>query len=344
MKDVLKITSSPQFHQPRSTRSIMWTVSASLFPAAVWGVYVFGLRSLFVLCIAIAAALGAEGLLGLIRKEQTLGDGSAFLTGLLIGFNMPPAVPFYVVAAASVFAIVVVKWSFGGLGGNWMNPALGGRVFVFFSWTSSMAAWTLPRLGPLGSVDGVSGPSPLGAVKTGLKGMGDALPEGPLALLAEEGLPLSCLDLFLGRIPGCIGEVSAFLLILGGVYLLVKKIADWEIVASYLGSFTFLVWVFGGLRYNLGLFHGDVLFHLFSGGLMLGAFFMATDMVTSPLTSRGMVVFGLGCGFMTFLLRFFGSVPEGVALSIIFMNIFVPLINRIFQPAQFGLTKKGAAT
>ncbi|QEN07977.1 RnfABCDGE type electron transport complex subunit D [Oceanispirochaeta crateris] len=332
MKDKLLVTSSPQFHHPQSTASIMWTVSLCLLPAGVWGIYIFGMRALLVTLTAIVASVGTEALLGLINKDKTIFDGSAFLTGLLIGYNMPPAVPLYVIVFASVFAITVAKWTFGGLGANWMNPALAGRVFVFFSWTSGMTRWTLPHPG---SADVITGPTPLGSIKSGLMTMADTI-TGPMDLLAAEGVPVSYMDLFLGRIPGSIGEVSALLLILGGLFLLIRKIANWEIVASYLGSFVLLVWVFGGFRYGQGLFSGDVLFQLFSGGLMLGVFFMATDMVTSPLTSKGMLVYGVGCGFMTYLLRFFGSVPEGVSLAIIFMNIFVPLINRAFQPDKFG--------
>jgi len=335
MKDSLLITSSPQFHHPQSTAGIMWAVTLALLPAGIWGVYIFGIRALFVILTAIAASIGAEALMGLISKEQTVRDGSAFLTGLLIGYNMPPAVPYYVVVVASVFAIVVVKWSFGGLGANWMNPALAGRIFVFFSWTSGMTRWTLPRMA---GADTVTGPTPLGSVKSGLLSMSDSI-KGPLDLLAAEGVPVTYMDLFLGKIPGSIGEVSALLLILGGLYLMIRRIVNWEIVVSYLGSFALLVWVFGGHRYGMGFFQGDVLFHLLSGGLMLGALFMATDMVTSPLTVKGMVVYGLGCGFMTYLLRFFGSVPEGVSLAIVFMNIFVPLMNRAFQPVKFGLIK-----
>jgi len=338
MKDKLLITSSPQFHHPQNTTSIMWTVSLCLLPAGIWGVYIFGMRALLVLLTAIAASVGTEALLGLIDKKMTIFDGSAFLTGLLIGYNMPPALPLYIVIVASVFAIAVVKWTFGGLGANWMNPALAGRVFVFFSWTGHMTHWTLPHPG---SVDAITGPTPLGSLKAGLLTMSGSI-HGPLDLLAAEGVPVSYKDLFIGKIPGSIGEVSALLLILGGLYLLIRKIANWEIVVSYLVSFAFLVWVFGGFRYGLGFFKGDVLFHLLSGGLILGVFFMATDMVTSPLAPKGMILYGVGCGFMTFLIRFFGSVPEGVSLSIIFMNIFVPLINRAFQPEKFGVLKEEA--
>ena len=219
MKNNLKITSSPQFHHPQSTTSIMWTVSLCLLPAGIWGVYVFGLRALIVTLAAVIASVGTEALMGRINGKQTTFDGSAFLTGLLIGYNMPPAVPVYVVVVASIFAIAVVKWTFGGLGGNWMNPALAGRVFVFFSWTKGMTTWTLPMTH---GADAVTGPTPLGSVKTGLMAISDTI-HGPLDLLAAEGVPVSYMDLFLGRIPGSIGEVSALLLLLGALFLIVKK-------------------------------------------------------------------------------------------------------------------------
>jgi electron transport complex protein RnfD len=159
--------------------------------------------------------------------------------------------------------------------------------------------------------------------------------------LASQGYPAgSYMDMFLGRIPGCIGEVSALLLLAGGIFLIVVKIVNWEIPVFYLGSFALLTWIFGGLGFDSGFFTGDVLFHLFTGGLMLGALFMATDMVTSPVTRKGMIIYALGCGFLTFIIRFYGSFPEGVSLAIILMNIFVPLINRVTQPVKFGNVQK----
>lgn len=351
------VTTSPQIHHSASTASIMWTVSACLFPAALWGVYVFGTRTLAVLLISLASSLIFEVLAASGKKRITIGDGSAFLTGLLIGFNMPVSVPLFIPVIASAFAILVVKWSFGGLGANWMNPALAGRVFVFFSWTGSMTTWKTP--GTWG-VDAATYASPLGAVKAGLADFSGKA-SGSLDFLSQIGYPESSmgqaaadwfsrtlnirfsaasLDLFLGNIPGCIGEVSALLLLLGAAVLLIKKIITWEIPAAYLVVFSLLVWVFGGNRFGNGFFQGDISFHLFSGGLLLGAFYMATDMVTSPLTRKGMLIFGAGAGFLTFLIRFYGSFPEGVSLAIILMNIFVPLINKYTAPKRFGYVKK----
>ena len=351
------VASSPQIHHPDSTARIMIDVIIALVPAGIWGVYVFGMRALTVVAVSIVAAVLAEYLLGRVTGKNTVSDYSALLTGLLIGYNMPADVKLYVPVVASVFAIVVVKWSFGGLGGNMMNPALAGRVFVFFSWTGTMTKWKAPLTNT--GIDSISGASPLGYLKTGLMDFSGKV-TGPMEFLKD--YPKSSVDagltewfnsafgskidggyfdLFLGNISGCIGEVSAVLLILGAVYLLFRKVITWEIPAAYLISFSVLIWIFEGLRYGNGLFSGDVMFNLFSGGLMLGAFFMATDMVTSPLTAKGQIVFGVGCGFLTFLIRVYGSFPEGVSLAIILMNIFVAMIDRTTPPKMFGALKKG---
>ena len=332
----LLIKSSPQIHSNQSTAKIMWIVVLSLVPAGIWGVYAFGLRSLFVLAASIISACAAEWIMGRLMSKNTLADGSAFLTGLLVGYNMPAEVPIFIAVLASVFAIVIAKWTFGGLGANWMNPALAGRVFVFFSWTGGMTKWSMPRM----VTDTVSGASPLGFLKTGMMSF-DGSVSGPVEFLSSQGYPASSyLDFFLGRIPGCIGEVSALLLLAGGILLIILKIVNWEIPVFYLGSFALLTWIFGGLGFGGGYFTGDVLFHLLTGGLMLGALFMATDMVTSPITRKGMIIYAIGCGFLTFLIRFYGSFPEGVSLAIILMNIFVPFINRLTQPVKFGNVKK----
>ena len=257
---------------------------------------------------------------------------------------------------ASFFAVVVVKWSFGGLGSNWMNPALAGRVFVFFSWTNQMSRWSFPlekghrfftRLFVKGnldafstaSVDSVSAATPLGVLKTTLSS-GDNIFRGPMELLMGQGNPISYSDLFWGLVPGCIGEISAFLLLAGALYLFLRKIITWPVPLAYLCSFSILIWIWGGRPYGQGFFTGDVLFHLLSGGLILGVFFMATDMATTPMTLTGQIIFGIGCGFMTFLIRVYGSFPEGVSLAIIFMNIFVPLIDKLIKPKRFGLILK----
>ncbi|MBN2439694.1 MAG: RnfABCDGE type electron transport complex subunit D [Spirochaetales bacterium] len=315
----LKITSSPHFHSGETTAKIMWSVVICLIPASAWGIYNFGLQALLVLLVSIGSAMLTEFIITtLLKKKHTLLDGSAFLTGLLIGCNMPPAIPGFIPVIASVFAIAVVKHTFGGLGRNWMNPALAGRVFAMFCWTKEMTTWSPSAVTP----DAFTGATPLAV------GAGEFLKSG------------TYLDLFLGTIPGCIGEVSALLLLAGAIYLFFKRIITWEIPVSYIGVFLILTWIFGGSSADGGLFRGDILFHLLSGGLILGAFYMATDMVTSPLSGKGMLIFGAGCGLLTFLIRIYGGFPEGVSLAIILMNIFVPLINRLIKPVKFGYVKE----
>jgi electron transport complex protein RnfD len=365
VSDQVQVTSSPQYHERQSTARIMWAVTACLVPATAWGVYAFGLRALWVVVASIAASVLAEYLMGLVFRRFTLADGSAVLTGLLVGMNMPPAVPLYIPVIASFFAIVVVKWTFGGLGSNWMNPALAGRVFVFFSWTGHMTTWTMPRTLPV--LDGFSSATYLGVVKTGVTEASGPT-GGPMALLERAGFPHSRLDTvvtdwlntsileplgislpsgyidpFVGNIPGSIGEVSALLLLLGAIYLFAKKIITWEIPVSYFLSFALLTWIFGGRVHGGAAFTGDVLFHVLSGGFMLAVLYMATDMASSPITRRGMLIYGLGVGFFTFLIRTYGSFPEGASLAVILMNVFVPLINRFTRPSRFGLPRRKEA-
>lgn len=350
------VTPSPQIHGRESTPRIMMAVILALVPAAIWSVYVYGLPALWTMFLSIAGAMGTEAVLMRMAGKNTLGDYSALLTGLLIGFNLPPSIPFYVPLVASVVAIAVVKWTFGGLGANWMNPALAGRVFVFFSWTSAMTKWDLPR----GMSDAVSGASPLGFLKANLLDYQGAA-KGPIEYLTSLGYPATqfghraadwlqglgvtidphYVDFVVGFKPGSLGEVSTILLLLGAAYLFARKIITWQTPVAYLATFSLFAWVFGGRAYGAGLFTGNVFFHLLTGGIILGALFMATDMVTSPVTGRGQLAFGVGVGFLTFVIRFYGSFPEGVSLAIIFMNIFVPMIDRLTKPKRFGLGKGG---
>jgi electron transport complex protein RnfD len=348
-----RVTVSPHLHEGSSTAKIMISVILCLLPAGVWGVFLFGLYSLYVILVSIAACVLTEFILARLLGRFTLNDWSAVLTGLLIGYNMPPSVPIYLPVIASVFAIGVVKMAFGGLGRNWMNPALAGRVFLTFSWTGFMTTWKTPLTW---RSDAVTSATVLGYVKSGLVDFQGAA-RGPVEFLASKGYPLPDLPgflaplgrlfpgrygaLFLGNIPGCIGEVSAVLLLLGSIYLLVKRIISWEIPVSYIASFALLIWFLGGRPFGASLFTGDVLFHLLAGGLVLGALYMATDMVSSPLTRSGMIIYGVGAGFLTFLIRIYGSFPEGVSLAIIIMNMFVPLINRMTRPVVFGYVKEG---
>ncbi|MCL2480653.1 MAG: RnfABCDGE type electron transport complex subunit D [Spirochaetaceae bacterium] len=352
------IASSPHIHHKDSTSRIMLDVIIALIPAGIWGIYVFGARSFVVIAVSIMAAVISEYAMIKVLKKGSISDFSAIITGLLVGYNMPTDVPLFIPAIASGFAILAVKWAFGGLGANIMNPALAGRVFVFFSWTGAMTTWKAPSTNA--AIDTLSGASPLGHLKVSLLEVTGKGPlGGPMDIMADYPKS-SCavsmtewfssslgvnidphyFDLFFGNISGCIGEVSTFLLIIGAIYLFIRKVITWEIPIVYLASFGLMVWIFDGLRFGEGLFRGDVAFHLLSGGIMLGALFMATDMVTSPLTSKGQIVFGIGCGFLTFMIRVYGSFPEGVSLAIIIMNIFVALIDRLTVPRLFGFVKK----
>ena len=354
------IASSPNIHHKDSTSRIMLDVIIALIPAGIWGIYLFGARAFVVIAVSIIAAVICEYAMIRVLKKGSLCDFSAIITGLLIGYNMPAGVPLYVPAVASVFAILAVKWAFGGLGSNLMNPALAGRVFVFFSWTGAMTKWQAPVTNT--AIDTLSGASPLGYLKTSLLEISGKV-SGPTGVLADYprsscavsisewfksslGVKIDAhyFDLFFGNISGCIGEVSALLLIIGAIYLLVRKVITLQIPLAYMISFGLLIWIFDGLRFGEGLFKGDVAFHLFSGGLMLGALFMATDMVTSPLTPKGQIIFGIGCGFFTFLIRVYGSFPEGVSLAIIIMNTFVAMIDRVTGPKLFGFIPKGGVT
>ncbi len=364
MSEALLVETSPHIRTKSSTRSIMWAVIVALLPAAAWGVYMFGVSSLVVLLLSILSAVLFEGVMARVMKREvarTLKDGSAILTGVLVGMNMPPVLPMYIPIVASFFAIVVVKWTFGGLGKNWMNPALAGRAFVAFSWPGAMSIWPTPR--SLQAVDAVSTASPLGETKTYLVETGSQAAslgksteilqflDNPITPMAQSvtdffssfGITISPynVDLFIGNVSGSIGEISAMLLLLGGLYLLVRKVISWEIPLAYLGTFALLIWVFGGTRYGLPLFTGDIWFHLFSGGVMLGAWFMATDMVTSPCTRSGMLLYGTGIGIFTFAIRIYGSLPEGSSLAILLMNTTVPLLDMYVRPRRFG-TKRFA--
>lgn len=343
-----RVSTSPHFHSGASTKNIMFSVAAALAPACIWGVAVFGLRALLVLLVSVFTAMLTEYLLGKVSKEFTLWDGSALVTGMLIGMNMSPTIPLFIPVLASFFAIAVAKWTFGGLGANWANPAIAGRIFVFFSFSAAMSSFKLPYA--LAKVDAVSGATPLSLVKTVVTSK-DALGATSLKILADNGYGISAfaqkiqnltgisgyhIDAFVGNIPGCIGEVSKLLLIAGGIYLLCRKIITWHIPVAFLGSYAVLTWVFGGIPNGLGFFNGEVIANLFRGGLILGAIFMATDMVTSPITYKGMIIFGVGCGFFTFLFRTFGSLPEATSVAILIMNIATPTINRFCIPKKFG--------
>lgn len=350
----MRITSSPHIHSGESTRKIMLNVCLAMLPACIFGVYSFGPRALAVLLVSLASSLLFEFVFNRISKYDYF-DGSALVTGLLIGMNMPSTIPLFIPVVASFFAIVVAKWTFGGLGANWANPAIAGRIFVFFSFSNVMSSFAAPRL--LAGADAISSASPLSFVKTAVSS-GEYLGLNSLEILANSNFPISSIaakissstginayliDSFLGNIPGCIGEVSSLLLLAGFIYLLAKKIVTWHIPVSLLSTFAILTWVFGGIPNGLGLFNGEVLPSIFRGGLLLGTFFMATDYVTTPITQKGHIIFGVGCGFLTFLFRTFGSLPEAISVAILMMNIATPTIDKFCKPKLFGETLKEAA-
>ena len=309
----LTVTPSPHIKSPLSTKKIMYLVILSLLPAGIAGIYIFGLCSLKVMLISIISCVISEAVFLKLRNRdpKAILDGSAILTGLLLAYNMPPEIPFWIPIVGGVVSIVLGKQIFGGLGHNIFNPALVGRVFLQISWPVYMTTWKNPKW----ALDAVSSATPL--AKEGARGF-------------------SYLDLFLGNHGGSIGEVCILALIIGALFLIFTKIISFHIPASFIGTVMVLAWIFGGE----GFFRGDFIFHLLTGGLVLGAFFMATDYVTCPLTRKGKIIFGIGCGVLTVLIRLRGSYPEGVSYAILFMNAVVPLIDRYTKTRVYGVSKK----
>ncbi len=319
MAESLIVSIGPHIKDDLSTRKIMWAVTLSLVPAGAAGVFIFGIRALLIIILSVVSALATEALmLAMRRKDVTaVWDGSAVLTGLLLAYNLPPQVPAWLPIAGSFFAIAIGKQVFGGLGHNIFNPALVGRAFLMLSWPVYMTTWQNPRW----KVDAVTSATPLVLYKSG--GFG---------LLHH----ISKWDLFMGNRGGCIGEVCVIALLAGAAYLLIKKYISWHIPIVYILTIGALSWIFNG---RSGLLTGDALFFVLSGGLILGAFFMATDYVTSPLSARGKIVFGIGCGLLTFIIRKFSGYPEGVCYAILMMNAAVPMIDKYTFPKWFGWRK-----
>ena len=311
MNNKLKLAVSPHIHSGQSTAGIMRDVLISLLPAAIAGTVIFGLRSLLVIAICVAACVGFEALFNfIIKKDQTIGDLSAAVTGLLLALNLPANIPLWQCVIGSLFAIVVVKCLFGGIGCNPVNPAITARVFMLIAF-GSMTVQAFPAV-----VDTVSSATPLSL------GEGAAMP--------------SLLDLFLGLNGGAIGETCVLALILGFVYLLVRRVITWHIPVAYIGT------VFVCSFFMEGMDFTSALAMILSGGLFIGAIFMATDYVTSPATAAGKLIFGLGAGLITFVIRYFGVYPEGVSFAILFMNILTPYIDSWTRHKVFGVGGKKA--
>ncbi|MGB7054116.1 MAG: RnfABCDGE type electron transport complex subunit D [bacterium] len=328
IKKMLVVSASPHIRSKDKTGNAMRIVTIALLPALVFATYLFGLRVLIITVISILAAVGSEALLQrMLGKRITIADGSAILTGLLLAFNLPPNVPWWLPAVGSAFAIIFAKQLFGGLGYNFINPALAGRAFLMVSWPSLMTKeWLAPVGGTLSGIDGISAATPLSLLKNPAN-YGD-----PQIIVRQLNDFDTIRNIFFGKIGGCIGETSALFLLLGGLFLVFLRIVDYRIVIGYLGSFALLAWLLPT--------QGSVVFHVFAGGLMLGAFFMATDWVTSPVTKKGRWIFGIGCGVITIIIRIWGGYPEGVSYSILLMNVFTPVIDRLTRERIFGEVKK----
>ncbi|MBL7084922.1 MAG: RnfABCDGE type electron transport complex subunit D [Candidatus Omnitrophica bacterium] len=308
MSDKLIVSVSPHIYSGESSAKIMWMVTLSLLPAGIAGIVIFGLTSLWIILISVVCAILTEAIIQKLRRtEITIFDGSAALTGLLLAFCLPPSVPLWLVAVGAFVAIAIGKQAFGGLGQNIFNPALVGRAFLLAAWPTYMTTWRLPHQ----ALDGVTGATPL----------------------ANNFIGVTLRDLLLGNRSGCIGEIHIIALLAGALFLLVLGYITWHIPFSFIATVGIFTWIFGGENF----FNGQWLLHILSGGLILGAFFMATDYVTSPLTNKGKLIFGFGCGLFTSIIRLWGGYPEGVCYAILLMNAATPLIDRYTKLRRFGV-------
>ncbi|MCR8744016.1 RnfABCDGE type electron transport complex subunit D [Romboutsia lituseburensis] len=314
------VSSSPHISSNESVPKIMWNVNLALAPATIFGVVYFKTSAFIVILVSIICAVLSEYLVQKIRKQPiTIYDGSAFLTGLLLALCMPPNIPAYMIGIGSAIAIIIAKHSMGGLGQNIFNPAHIGRAAIMVSWPVAMTTWTSLTT----KVDVVTTATPLNILKM----------QGYDNLIQTFGSQINLYQsLFLGTRNGCIGETSTILILLGGAYLIYKRYINWQIPVVMIGTVGILTWTFG----PKGLFTGDPLFHMMAGGLVIGAFFMATDMVTIPITKKGQLVFAFGAGVITTIIRLQGGYPEGVCYSILLMNALTPLIDRFTKPTKFG--------
>ncbi|MEG1988335.1 MAG: RnfABCDGE type electron transport complex subunit D [Oscillibacter sp.] len=325
-------TSSPHIRGNETTRSLMLDVIIAMIPALAFAVWQFGLRALTATAVSVVGCIFWEWLYRkLMKKPQSVGDLSAVVSGMLIAFVSPADVPYFILIIGDLFAMVIVKQLFGGIGKNFINPALAARAFMLGSYAAAMTHWVDPAVNKAAmfgsNVDIVTAATPLSY----MKGSGDAL----AATFANLKDTYSVMDMFLGKVGGSLGEVSALMLILGGAYLIVRKVINWQIPVGYLATVAVLTFLFP----KAGTGVEWMLYNLFGGGLMLGAFFMATDYATSPITKKGQLIFGIGCGLLTVFIRYFGSYNEGVCYSIMIMNLLVALIDKNTKPARFGVVK-----
>ena len=308
MSDLYHVSSSPHVRSKDTTERIMLYVIIALLPTTLFGIYNFGYRALILILVTIASCVASEWIFNkIVHKKQTINDLSAVVTGLLLALNLPATLPWWEAVLGGVFAIVVVKCMFGGLGQNFMNPALGARCFLLIAFAANMTNFT---------IDSYTGATPLAAMRN--------------------GDPVNTMDMLIGRTAGTIGETSAIAILIGAIFLILMGVIDLRIPASYIITFIVFMLLFSG--------HGAdwtyITAQLCGGGLMLGAFFMATDYVTSPITPMGQIIFGICCGIFTGLFRCFGAIAEGVSFAIILSNILVPMIEKYTVPRAFGMVKE----
>lgn len=317
----LIVSSAPHMVSPINTSKIMGTVLIALIPAFAVGIYQFGIRAAILTAVCVVSCVVFEYLFNkIMKREQTVGDLSAVLTGVLLAFNLPSGLPYWIAVVGCFAAIVVIKQLFGGIGQNLVNPAVTARIFMFIAFATEMTTWPTARgaKGDGAVIDAMTSATPLGQLSHG---------DGTL-----DAVTFSNTDLFLGNIGGCIGEVSALALLIGGAFLIWRKVITWHIPVCFIATVFVLGFIWGGID--------GAVFHICAGGLMLGAFFCATDYVTSPTLPMGKIIFGIGCGLFTMLIRIFASYPEGVSFAILLMNILTPYIDRICEGRMYKTPKK----
>src|SRR5574344_2502016 len=322
---LLTVSGSPHVQSRETTKKIMWCVVIALLPALLTSIYYFGKNALIVTLVSVACCVLFEWLIQkfFFKVENTISDGSAVITGMLLAFNLPANIPLWIVAIGALIAIGVAKMTFGGLGKNIFNPALVGRVFLFLSFPAqvAMSKWPTPHplFGGSALADAVSGPTPLN--------------KEFLASVLAKGQNIDLWNMFVGAPGGSMGEACALAIIIGGLYMLIRKVISWHIPVAFIGTafiFSGILWLCDPTKFV------NPCYQILAGGMMLGAIFMATDMVTSPVTWKGQLIFGAGCGLLTIIFRCFGPMPEGVSFAILIMNAVTPLIDKNIKPTRFG--------
>ena len=316
-------SSSPHIRSNEDTRSIMLDVIIALLPAMGWSIYCFGIKALVLTLVSVVSCVFFEwAYRKLMKKSCMVGDLSAVVTGMLLSFVCPVDLPWWVIIIGAFFSIVVVKQLYGGIGCNFLNPALAGRAFLLASYATAMTTWAIPKIRP----DVTSAATPMAIMK-------ECTEEAFTTLMSNYSIG----DMFIGKLGGSLGEVSALCLLVGGIYLLIRKVISWQIPVAYIGTVAILTLIAAPAGMDNVQY---MLYNVFGGGLMLGAIFMATDYATSPVTKPGQLIFGIGCGLLTCFIRRFGSYPEGVCYSILIMNCTTWLLDKYIRPTIYGAVKK----